>query len=106
MGRLKRVVFLSIVLCLFFGLQAFADGGGAEIEDASGKRKGSFEPLPGEEVITPSGKKMKVWTTERKHPLPTPLTRGDDAEGLPEDTHIIINPRFGAGSGKVLDQSQ
>lgn len=62
--------------------------------------------LPGEEVVTPTGQKLKVWSTEG----PVSVSKAPDPfadpqrSGLPGDTHIIVDEalirdQLGAGGG-------
>ena len=50
--------------------------------------------LPGEEVVTPTGKKMRVWSTEGPVPVTQPPTPGYGApNGIPYGTEVIVDQR-------------
>ncbi len=64
----------------------------AAVADQSSKnfpKTGRF--LPGEEVVTPTGKKMRVWSTEG--PVPVTQPRNSGSGGLPYGTEIIVDDR-------------
>ena len=67
----------------------------AAAEDQSSKnfpKIGRF--LPGEEVVTPTGKKMRVWSTEGPVPVTQPPNPPYGAPGsLPYGTEIIVDDR-------------
>ncbi len=82
---------------------ALADGentgqAGSAGMNTSGKESSNFGKtdrfLAGEEVITPTGKKVKVWSTEGPVPVskaPQPFQDEVD-QRLPDDTNIVIDP--------------
>ncbi len=50
--------------------------------------------LPGEEVVTPTGKRMRVWSTEGPVPVTQPTPEAaPQGNGLPAGTDIIVDDR-------------
>ena len=64
-------------------------------EDQSSKnfqKTGRF--LPGEEVVTPTGKRMRIWSTEGPVPVTQPNPPGgQNSHGVPYGTEIIVDER-------------
>lgn len=84
MLKLIRIFALLILL----STSAYADG-----KEAENSNKVSSDTVPGQEVITPTGKKVKFWST--KGPVevskaPDPFSDPEKAK-LPVDPHIIID---------------
>lgn len=49
--------------------------------------------LPGEEVVTPTGQKLKIWSTEGPVPVSPPPQPFDDPskQVLPPDSHVVVD---------------
>lgn len=97
-----KLLFQLPVLLLFTTV-VFADGFEQESEQTSeevsqkqDKSSENFKKtkrfLPGEEVVSPQGKKTKVWSTKG----PVPVSRApepfeDKADSVIKDSHIVID---------------
>lgn len=87
------IALLVSVTCLVAG-SAQADSGNADTNNpASGNYEKAEKLLPGEEVVTPTGQKMKVWSTEgpvNVDRAPEPFEDPNDQIG---DVDVVIDGR-------------
>jgi hypothetical protein len=74
---------------------AFADGSRATAQ--APQKSENFDKtkkfLPGEEVISPTGQKMKIWSTEGPVQVSPPPQPFDDPskQALPPNAHIVVD---------------
>ena len=70
-----------------------ADGVLADVENAKDKSSANYSKdkqfLPGEEVVTPTGQKMRVWSTTGPVPVSPPPQPFDDPSKATIDSAII-----------------
>jgi len=100
----KLYLCAAAILLSCVGRSAFADGG----QPAPGSG-GNFRPsqksenfdktkkfLPGEEVVSPTGQKMKIWSTEGPVPVsPPPQPFDDPSKGyLPPGANVVLDNRY------------
>ncbi|MCB0344692.1 MAG: hypothetical protein KDD66_06230 [Bdellovibrionales bacterium] len=87
MKKADLILFaVPLVLCL--STPAFADSSEESKESSNFKKTERF--LPGEEVVTPTGKKMKVWSTEGPVPVSKAPEPFDDDAQL-RDVPVVID---------------
>lgn len=90
-GDIKLFVLIRIFLLLLLTLsQAKAE---TKKDQSSTNYKKSEDFIPGEEVITPTGKTVKVWSTKgpvKVSPVPEPFADQEKTR-LKGDAHIIID---------------
>lgn len=93
----KIISISCFVLCLFHSGTVFADGDAAKAPVATqptqqsanyGKEKAEF--LPGEEVVTPTGKKVKVWSTRGPVPVSKAPEPFEDREKTVLPSGVIV----------------
>lgn len=99
--RLNQICLLAL---LFSGSLAFADGQGAAVESPGGSTI-KRDYLPGEEVTTASGKKLKVWSTRgpvEVSQAPEPFESEDEKRLPPLDLYVEQPLPIPPTSGKPL----
>lgn len=103
-----RCLLLSVSLSALFGVLGL--GVGAAVADSENTSEPASAPsatadqssanfgktgrfLPGEEVVTPTGKKMKVWSTEGPVSVSPPPEPFEDRveRRLPDNTHVVVD---------------
>lgn len=86
---------VTVFLMLFSAAHCFADGtsrsDGSKSDKSSANYKKAEQLLPGEEVVTPTGKKMRVWSTTGPVPVsaaPEPFEKGQKVNI--DDVNVIV----------------
>jgi hypothetical protein len=91
---LRAALFLLTLLapCL---LLANSEAGPSGAEESGNVKETGDKLLPGEEVVTPTGKKMRLWDTTGPVPVASvpPEPFGQRHRIRPEDLNVIVAPR-------------
>ncbi len=83
---MKKSTLITLSLFLVFTNAVPVSADSANNSEESSNYDKADKLLPGEEVVTPTGKKMKVWTTEGPVPVskaPEPYEDERDINGVP-----------------------
>ena len=101
---MKRAIFVAMFL-LFAVQILLADDAKVPSDTMPSKESANYQKaeklLPGEEVVTPTGQKIKVWSTEgpvKVNKAPEPFA--DQEKSVADDAHIVID------ATEVLDRNQ
>jgi hypothetical protein len=86
------VVFFPAGSSLADGKQQDAAEPAEQVDESSANFKKTGRFLPGEEVVTTTGKKMRVWSTEGPVPVSRPPEPFEDREkSVLHNSHIIVD---------------
>jgi hypothetical protein len=108
MSSNRTVLSLTLLVVPFFlpmSARADAPDSGFAYDDVKPNSGGSGDQdyLPGEQVTTQSGKKMRVWSTRGPVPVnqqpPAAPQLNDGSQQLPVGTSIIVDDRYGVRGG-------
>ena len=96
---MKIFIFFTALL-LFFPALVLADADSSAPNPASANYSKAEKLLPGEEVVTPTGQRLKVWSTQGPVEVSKAPEPFDDEQEVDEDIHVVVD------GVQVLKQNQ